>query len=210
MTVYTDLKAVVRWTCPDGSSISSTTYGAPAEVRQTCKRLLARAREGRRESLAGIEVRDGDCGALVARWSPAEGWTTPPPAPPPAARLDAPEGVMALSALLLEDVAAWPLSRLGWWAHRLPMLLVSALQPGAPMDGLPRSQGAYTESEIADASSLWVAMEAGADGGAWSALAGWGLRRLFPEWRKRRGKDHACEERVRWLVSADEVQDYRP
>jgi hypothetical protein len=100
-----------------------------------------------------------------------------------------------------EDISTWETSRLRVWARDLPCLLLAALTiTGDVPDqtGIPRDKGPYTEADLHGVLHYGVLAELEASAEAWRALGRWALTQLYPEYRRRTGKAHACEARVWW------------
>jgi len=99
-----------------------------------------------------------------------------------------------------EDLSTWEASRLRFWCHAGPLLLLAAMPARPDLGDYPRPKGPPTEAEI-DAYLGWrVVAEAGSDLSAWVALYRWLTERLYPAYQSRSiGIPHACEERVLWI-----------
>ena len=84
--------------------------------------------------------------------------------------------------------------RLRYWAHLVPILLVAgdvSIPRVLPMKD-------YT-GEVYKADNLRVTEEIKGSPGAWRTLLVWALEEVYPEYHRRRGLPHKCEERIHWI-----------
>ena len=109
------------------------------------------------------------------------------------------EGVVEVPLLLRGD--DW----LSWWAAHLPRILLSASRGALPRVVAGRE---YTDADLALADEMLVTAEAEVLD-CWLRLAQWGIEHLYPEWCSRRGKEHACFERVLELATNVAAEDWR-
>jgi hypothetical protein len=107
---------------------------------------------------------------------------------------------LRLRELRAEDLSTWPDTRLRFWCHAGPLLLLAALRHRPDLADYPRQKGPPTDADI-DAYLYWRAVaEASASMPSWIALYRWLLEHLYPEYTRRSiGIQHACEERVLWI-----------
>ena len=94
---------------------------------------------------------------------------------------------------------------LSWWAAYLPRILISASRGALPRQVAGRE---YTDADLALADQMLVTAEAEALE-CWLRLAQWGIEVLYPEWYSRKGKEHACFERVLELATNVAAEDWR-
>ena len=101
----------------------------------------------------------------------------------------------------------------GWvrlWANRLPRVLIAAGRGAVPYTAAGRK---YTRTEVNEVVHWCVVAQCEANGlettpANFLQLANWGLDQLYPEYQRRTGKVHPCQERVRDLLSHLNVQTW--
>jgi len=112
---------------------------------------------------------------------------------------------VTLGELGRADVAEWSDGRLRLWCRHVPLILLSAIEASKrpPLDDLPGRPGGYTLDDIESVAGLRATAQVeryGATGWGW--LCRWALSTLYPEYRRRMGKAHPCDERTVWLAIA--------
>ena len=184
-------------------------YGAETEAHRVWCADRAEAREvarchiARPGTVALLVAHDGE---IIGAWKRETGWARRnAPAP-----VQAPPHAITVPVVVAEDVTAWSLARLSEWAHALPIVLIAALQPGADLTGYPRSKGPHGAQDLARYGSWWASLEAGASRDLWLSLAEWGEAVLYPEYRARQGRVHACEQRLQWLLTSAQLTSHLP
>lgn len=95
------------------------------------------------------------------------------------------------------------------WANRLPRVLIAAGRGAVSHTAAGRT---YSRTEVDDVVHWCVVAQCEAAPDTtpdnFLQLAHWGLDQLYPEYRRRTGKVHPCEARVRDLLSQLNVQTW--
>lgn len=113
------------------------------------------------------------------------------------------EGASSIHLVMQEDLhdrARWTDKRLDMWCMTIPLILCASLLPGWPDADYPRPSGPHRDEDYADVLGWRAYVQASSDLRMWLLLATWSIDSLFVEYAKRRGKAHAGEARVRWLL----------
>jgi predicted ATPase len=102
------------------------------------------------------------------------------------------EGPVSIADLTVVPMALRSTSWLSWWCRYLPRILVCAARGAIPATAGDRT---YTPDEQSEMLTYCVTAEAEALS-QWLTLAQWAIEHLYPEWQQRKGRDHACFQRV--------------
>lgn len=187
------------------------------EARRFCHMLL-RGEGVTHPPMLWIAVDDG--AVRIAEWRrgegwykgsappPKVGWLRPAPARPPYEEL--PPSMVTVEQVCTADLGDWSMSRLSLWANRAPLVLLAALKEGADLSGYPRSKGPHSRADLDAVECYAVTIQCGAALHHWIRMAAWAEAVLYPQWRARTQKTHACEERVQWLLHAAHLAPYLP
>jgi len=104
-----------------------------------------------------------------------------------------PEGVMSFGRMVSGNIADVSDSWLRYWCHLAPRVLVSASHGrlvGVALDGRE-----YTQDEADGVAALCLTAQC-EDINHWITWQQWATDVLYPEYRRRFDKDHACRQRV--------------
>jgi hypothetical protein len=104
-----------------------------------------------------------------------------------------PVGVMTLGRLLTLDLTQRKDSWLRYWCNVIPRVLVCATR--GELDGAELDGRVYKDSEIREVLPLCVTAQA-EDLQLWSRLVAWAIDELYPEYERRKGKQHKCQQRA--------------
>lgn len=212
----------VMWTC--GRGMQTAYFPTRDEARHRARTILQQDQD----STAGVRWIAVDDGAVrLAEWRAGEGWykgSAPqqapgfrrpekPTPPPPAARVpyeDLPPSMATVEQVCTADLSGWSMSRLSLWANRAPLVLIAALKEGADLSAYPRSKGPHSRADLDAVECYAVTIQCAAALHHWIRVAAWAEAVLYPTWRERTKKPHACEARVQWLLDAAHLTPYLP
>ena len=145
-------------------------------------------------------------GSRLHHWNRVEGWTS---YPSPVARLG--QSASSLSVLLHVPLLEQEMSWMRVWAARIPLILIAAMQDGAPLEGYPRESGPHRMEDLAEIIDWRATLECSEDLAMWLRLAMWSLDSFYPAYERRAGNAHPSAARVRWLLDrAPEMADWMP
>ena len=104
-----------------------------------------------------------------------------------------PAGVMSLWRLLTLDLTQQADTWVRYWCMVVPRVLIAGA--GGELDEADFDGRIYVESEIREVLALCVTAQV-EDLQLWSRLVHWALDELYPEYTRRTGKEHACQQRA--------------
>ena len=104
-----------------------------------------------------------------------------------------PDGVMSLGRLLTLDLTQQRDSWIRYWCYVVPRVLVAGAR--GELDGADLDGRIYTEHEVREVLPLCVTAQV-EDLQLWSRLVHWALDELYPEYSRRTGEEHACQQRA--------------
>lgn len=207
----------------DGRAFRTQMCADREDARRFCHMLL-RSEGTTHPPMLWIAVNDG--AIRLAEWRAGEGWykgaapqqapgfrrpektTPPPPVRPPYE--DLPPSMATVEQVCTSDLSAWSMSRLSLWTNRAPLVLIAALKEGADLSAYPRSKGPHSRADLDAVECYAVTIQCAAALHHWIKVAAWAEAVLYPTWRERTGKAHACEARVQWLLHAAHLTPYLP
>jgi hypothetical protein len=210
----------VKWNI--GGGCQTSRHHTRDDARAAARTILAEDQDTTR-GVTWIAVDDG--AVRLAEWRRGEGWykgaapqrsgwkrpAPPAPAAPRSAPYeDLPPSMVTVEQVTQSDLSGWSMSRLSLWGNRLPLVLIAALKEGADLSAYPRSKGPHTRADLDAVECYAATIQAAAALHIWIRLAAWGEAVLYPAWRERTGKTHACEERIQWLLMAAHLTPYLP
>ena len=109
------------------------------------------------------------------------------------AGLEMPPGIMTMGRLFTLDLTQMKDSWIRYWCHIIPRVLVAATR--GELDGVEISGRVYTNKEVREVVYLCVTAQA-EDLQLWSRLVAWACDELYPEYKRRTGKEHKCQQRA--------------
>ncbi len=109
------------------------------------------------------------------------------------AGLSMPAGVMSLGRLLTLDLTQKKDTWVRYWCNIIPRVLVAGAR--GELDGAELDGRVYTDKEIREVIALCVTAQA-EDLQLWSRLVEWACDDLYPEYTRRTGKEHKCQQRA--------------
>ena len=107
--------------------------------------------------------------------------------------LSMPAGVMTLGRLLTLDLAEQKDTWIRYWCMVVPRVLVAGAR--GELDGAELDGRVYTEQEINEVVALCVTAQV-EDLQLWARLVAWAIDELYPEYERRKGKQHKCQQRA--------------
>jgi hypothetical protein len=109
------------------------------------------------------------------------------------------------------DLILWPRSRLGLYAHRLPLLLLAGCARWPNLDSYPRAKGPHVEADLEVVERWSIRHQVATSLIDWMRLAVWADEVFYPAYAERHlGVVHACWERVEWLRAQLTEEDLPP
>lgn len=107
--------------------------------------------------------------------------------------LSMPAGVMTLGRLLTIDLTQQKDTWVRYWAHIVPRVLVAGARD--ELDGAELDGRTYDSDEIREVLALCVTAQV-EDLQLWSRFVFWAIDELYPEYKRRTGKEHKCQQRA--------------
>jgi len=104
-----------------------------------------------------------------------------------------PAGVMTLGRLLTLDLAEQKDTWIRYWCMVVPRVLVAGARD--ELDGAELDGRTYDSDEIREVLHLCVTAQV-EDLQLWARLVAWAIDELYPEYERRTGKEHKCQQRA--------------